>query len=108
MAFYEFTVLGRPPLPGEWFPYQPGKYALYPVEDDLLEPLFPQWEQLPVYWGSLEQPGRGIDWCGLNLIPPQSGKAMLPGVKSAPGLAGLAALVEQAAKEGKWMVLYGL
>lgn len=81
---------------------------MLPVEDDLLEPLFPRWARLPVYWESLEQLGRGIDGCGLNLIPPQSGRAMLAGVKSAPGLANLAALLEQAAKEEKWILLYGL
>lgn len=71
MARHEFGVMPQAPAVGQRFEqYEPGKYRCIPVEDDEIERLLPETLGLPMYWHTVDRPGRGLCYTGITLIPP--------------------------------------
>lgn len=61
MARHEFGVMPLAPEAGQRFEkYEPGKYRCIPVEDDEIERLLPETLGLPMYWHTVDRPGRGL------------------------------------------------
>ena len=102
MARHEFGVMPQAPAAGQRFEkYEPG-------EDDEIERLLPETLGLPMYWHTVDRPGRGLCYTGITLIPPET----LPGLRAAVtrqgGMAELAALLRRAERENKWVIHYGI
>ena len=71
MARHEFGMMPQAPAAGQRFEqYEPGKYRCIPVEDDEIERLLPETLGLPMYWHTVDRPGRGLCYTGITLIPP--------------------------------------
>ena len=84
MAVHEFGILPRDPVPGERYDtYEPERYRCVAVDDAWAEPLAEKLTELPVYWHTLDQPGRGLAYCGITLIPPASIPSILAALDSA-------------------------
>ena len=80
MARHEFGMMPQVPAAGQRFEkYEPGKYRCIPVEDDEIERLLPETLGLPMYWHTVDRPGRGLCYTGITLIPPET----LPGLREA-------------------------
>lgn len=78
MAVHAFGILPRSPVPGERYDtYEPERYGCGAVDDQWVEPLAEKLREVPVYWHSLDLPGKGLDDCGITLIPPASIPAVL-------------------------------
>ena len=64
--------------------------------------------ELPVYWHTLDQPGRGLAYCGITLIPPESIPAILAALDVAEEWTSLGGLLEEAKTQGRFVIHYGL
>ncbi len=61
----------------KWYSdYEPEKYNCISVDDDLLEELIIKYNkelmEMKTYFQVTTQPGNGLDYCGVTLIPPES------------------------------------
>jgi len=61
----------------KWYSeYEPEKYNCISVDDDLIEELIIKYNEelmaLKTYFQVKAQPGTGLDYCGVTLIPPES------------------------------------
>ncbi len=61
----------------KWYSeYEPEKYNCISVDDDVLEELIIKYNEelmaIKTYFQVTTQPGNGLDYCGVTLIPPES------------------------------------
>ena len=109
MAKHEFGIMKQPPQKGlRYDAYEPEKYNCISVDDDLIELLDPKLTHMHAYWHSLDVPGKGLAYCGITLIPPESLADVLRACAETDGLQALELLLQQAQKEEKFVIHYGL
>lgn len=108
MATHEFGIMPRDPAPRERYAYEPEKYGCVAVDDEWVEPLAGKLGDVPVYWQTLDQPGKGLDYCGITLIPPESIPALLAALDTAEEWTTLGGLLEEAKAQGRFVIHYGL
>ena len=109
MARHEFGIMERPPLPGERYDdYNPWDYAYVSIDDDWIEPLLPEWEKINFYWHTLDTPGKGVDYCGITLIPPESMEEMARVLPDHPEYVPLRELLNNAKSRGKFVIHFGI
>jgi hypothetical protein len=61
----------------KWYSdYEPEKYNCISISDDLIEELIIKYNEelmaIKTYFQVTSQPGTGLDYCGVTLIPPES------------------------------------
>ena len=110
MPKHSFCIMDRAPRPGEWYSdYDPWDFYPEVVIDHIyLEEQLGRFNAIPCYWQTLDQPGGGLDYCGITLIPPGSIPAFLAVARALPGLGPLLPLLEQAEREGKFVIHFGI
>ena len=74
MAKHEFAIMKNEPMSEDRFDeYEPNKYNnCICVDDDFIEPILTDLQSIDCYWHTLQVAGKGIAYCGITLIPPQS------------------------------------
>lgn len=73
MANHEFGIMQNQPMNKERFDeYEPNKYDCIVVDDNFIEPILIDLQKLDCYWHTLQNPGKGLAYYGITLIPPQS------------------------------------
>lgn len=106
---HEFGIMEHDPKPGERYDsYEPWKYAVISVHDDHIETLAPRLDEIDMFWHTLDVPGRGLAYCGITLIPPSAFPAVLEIIRPVAELRPLTELMEQADREKKYIIHYGL
>ena len=60
------------------------------------------------YWHTLYVKEKGLAYCGVTLIPPESIKNFIIIIKDIYELSDLKELSEKALNENKWMIHFGL
>lgn len=109
MARHEFGIMQHAPLGGKRYDdYEPEKYDCISVDDVFLEDVVGAFTPIDFYWHTLDVRGKGLAYCGVTLIPPQSLEALIAIIRDLPGLSELTALSETAQRAGKWMIHFGL
>ena len=109
MAKHQFGIMEKTPAHGERYDhYTPEKYTLIAIDDDFLEPLLTELDSLDFFWHALDVPGKGLAYCGITLIPPESMQAMLTMMEKTPELEPLKELLRQANEQNKYVIHYGL
>ena len=109
MATHEFGLLPEAPVPGRRYDdYEPEKYHCISVDDVWIEPLAEKLADVPVYWHTLDQPGKGLAYCGITLIPPGSIPAILAALDAGEEWMSLGGLLEEAKAKGRFVIHYGL
>lgn len=110
MATHEFGMMRRPPGDERYDTYDPEKYDCIAIDDDYIEPLIPEFDGILCYWHTRLTPGDNLAYCGVTLIPPVSAPrfAAIFKQQGQPQYKAIISLFEQAAKEGNYIIHYGL
>ena len=117
MATHEFGIMEQPPEPGRWYSvYEPEKYNCVYVDDEIIEPLWAVGApeavlSAPTYYQTLSQPGKGLDYTGVTLIPPDSLAPFIDYFLTScdPAEAWqLTDLLKRAQREGKFVIHFGI
>ena len=109
MAKHEFGIMQIVPQKGKRYDeYEPQKYDCISVNDDYIENIVSDFDDIDFYWHSLDVPGKGLCYCGITLIPPSSMQAFISIIENYPKLSELTKLLQNAYKENKWVIHYGL
>lgn len=73
MAKHEFGFMQTHPMNDEKFnTYEPEKYNCIAIHDDFIEPILTDLLSVDCYWHSLQTAEKGLAYCGITLIPPES------------------------------------
>ena len=111
MAKHEFGIMKNKPMCKERFDeYEPNKYNCIQVDDDFIEPLLTDFQSIDCYWHTLEIVGKGISYCGITLIPPESIDILIKILSKQNNLEyiDLIFLANQAKKENKYIIHFGI
>ena len=109
MATHEFGIMPQDPAPGERYDtYEPERYSCVAVDDELVEALAEKLADVPVYWHTLDRPEKGLAYCGITLIPPESIPALLAALDAAEAWTSLGGLLEEAKAAERFVIHYGL
>ena len=88
--------------------YEPQKYNCISVDDDYLKDIVSRFNHIDFYWHTLDTKGKGLEYCGVTLIPPESLSEFINVIYDIDGLYELRLLSEKALKENKWIIHFGL
>ena len=109
MAKHEFGIMKvTPKLNERYDTYEPEKYDCISIDDDFIEPLLDKLAQIDCYWHTLNQPGSGLEYCGISLIPPSSLEQFVVLLDGTIGTDGLKSLLLRAKTEGKYVIHFGI
>ena len=76
MAKHEFGIIDSLEENKWYSEYEPEKYNCVSVNDNLIGELIIKYNEelmtIKTYFQVLIQPGKGLDYCGVTLIPPES------------------------------------
>lgn len=108
MAKHEFGIMESAPISGKRYDeYEPEKYNCISVDDDYIEGI----EQLCVFDSfchTVDIPMKGLNYCGVTLIPPTSIKTFLSIIGEDSEYAELRKLLIDAENKNKFVIHYGL
>lgn len=111
MAKHSFGILQQnPPLHRRYDEYEPEKYGCIYVDDALIEPLLPALQEMDCFWHTLRQPGKGLAYTGITLIPPASLPLFRRLLRKAEQeeLAELLRLADKAQAENHYLLHFGI
>lgn len=109
MARHEFGIMQIPPKSGERYDeYEPEKYHCISVDDDFIEPLTWKVSDIDCYAHTVDIPMKGLAYCGITLIPPESLSEFISISGEDEKLAELTKLMLEAQKQNKFVIHYGL
>ena len=107
MAKHEFGVMPTAPQKGQRYDdYLPQKYNCITVYDEHIES--PDLSRIDFFWHSIDVSGKGLAYCGLTLIPPESMPQFIAAIDSTPALSELKSLLQKAFAENRWVIHFGL
>ncbi|WP_455528367.1 hypothetical protein, partial [Huintestinicola sp.] len=75
---------------------------------DYIENIVSNFNDIDFYWHSLDNPRKGIAYCGITLIPPSSMQAFISVIENYSELSELNILLQKAYSDNKWVIHYGL
>ena len=109
MAKHEFGIMKNPPEQGiRYDEYEPQKYNCISVDDYYLEDIVSHFNHMDSYWHTLDIKGKGLEYSGITLIPPESLREFINVIYNIDVLYELRLLSEKALKENKWIIHFGL
>ena len=109
MAKHNFGIMEYIPVHGERYDnYEPWHYSCICVDDDFIEPLLSKFGSIDLFWHSVDVPGKGLAYCGITLIPPESIDAMIQIIDKIPELSHLEKLLSGARAQNKYVIHFGI
>nr|WP_317331130.1 hypothetical protein [uncultured Romboutsia sp.] len=111
MAKHEFGIMQNKPMDKERFDeYESNKYNCITVEDDFIEPILIDLQNVDCYWHTLQNSGKGLAYCGITLIPPESMNILIKILSLQDRLeyTDLISLANQAKEENKYIIHFGI
>ena len=118
MAKHEFGIIDSIEKNRWYSEYEPVKYNCVSVSDDLIEELITKYIEelmaIKTYFQVTTQPGVGLDYCGVTLIPPESLKQFRDIIIKADNhfkskeFQLLTEKITEAIAENKFMIHYGI
>ncbi|MCQ2483954.1 MAG: hypothetical protein MJ168_01325 [Clostridia bacterium] len=109
MANYEFGIMKITPKKNSRYDvYEPEKYDCISVHDDFIDPLLEKLSDVDCYWHTLEQPEKGLAYCGITLIPPSSMDRFAEILERNAGTEKLKNLLLKAKEEDKFVIAFGI
>lgn len=109
MARHEFGIMQKPPKSGiRYDEYEPQKYDCISVDDNYVEGILQQLCVFDSYSHTTDISIKGLEYCGITLIPPTSLELFVAVIKNIPELEELKKLLITAKEENKFVIHYGL
>ena len=109
MSKHEFGIMQNAPEKGRRYDdYEPQKYNCISVDDDYLEKIVLKLGVIDFYWHTTDVKGKGLAYCGVTLIPPESMQAFADAIDPIYELSDIQTLCTKALKENKWIIHFGL
>ncbi len=109
MARHEFGIMESAPVSGKRYDeYEPKKYNCISVDDDYIEGIQEQLLIFESFCHTIDIPMKGLNFCGITLIPPTSIPAFLMVVGDGAQYVELRNLLIDAKKRNKYVIHYGL
>ena len=111
MAKHEFGIMPNNPLNGERFEqYEPYKYNCISIDDDFIEPIILELENIDCYWHTLQNQGKGLAYCGITIIPPESMDTLIKilYLQNKVQYRPLISLANQAKEDNKYIIHFGI
>lgn len=111
MAKHEFGIMQNTPKPAERFDSsEPDKYNCITIDDDFIEEILIDLENINTYWHTLQVPGKGLAYCGITLIPPESMNKLIKILSSQINIEykPFIDLANQAKEENKYIIHFGI
>ena len=118
LAKHEFGIIDSFEENKWYSDYEPERYNCISVRDDLIEQLIINYDEelksIKTYFQISTQPGMGLDYCGVTLIPPESLKQFGDVIIRANNqyqsqeLEALIEVISDAIKEDKYLIHYGI
>jgi len=118
LAKHEFGIIDSFEENKWYSDYQPEKYNCISVNDDLLEELIIKYNdelmEIKTYFQVTTQPGTGLDYCGVTLIPPKSLTQFRDVIVKANSqyqsqeLQALIEMITYAVEKNKYLIHYGI
>ena len=104
---HEFGIMSTDPKPSKRYDeYEPQKYSCITVPDEIVENFGDVvLRDMPCCWHTLNKPGKGLAYCGITLIPPESLPIML---RAAGESEPLQNLLKKAIAENRFVIHFGL
>ena len=99
MAVHEFAMMPHEPQKGVRFDmYEPQKYAC----------ILPKLAEIEFYHHVVDEPKKGLAYCGITLIPPTSERSFIEAIGNSAELDKLRTLLETAVMFDKWVIHFGI
>lgn len=111
MPKHEFGIMKNKPMNKDRFDeYEPNKYNCIEVDDDFIEPILIDLQSIDCYWHMLEVVGKGLAYCGITLIPPESMDILIKilSIQNNLEYTDLISLANQAKQEDKYIIHFGI
>ena len=109
MARHEFGIMDiAPRLEQEYNGYEPEKYHCISVDDENIMPLLKDLSVIPCYWNSLRREEKGLAYCGITIIPPNSLGKFISIIDSKIQFNELKNMLQKAVKENNYVIHFGL
>lgn len=76
MASHDFGIIDNFEESKGYSNYEPEKYNCVSVDDNIIEDMILRYKEelsaIKTYYHTKTQPGKGLDYCGVTIIPPES------------------------------------
>ncbi|SMB80465.1 hypothetical protein SAMN00017405_0880 [Desulfonispora thiosulfatigenes DSM 11270] len=111
MANHEFGIMETDTKKNQRFDeYEPKKYKLIKINDDFIEPLLPEFQNIPCYWHTLKRLEMNLAYGGITLIPPKSMEDFISIFNShySEKYKDLIILFKEAKRRNKYIIHYGI
>lgn len=109
MAKHEFGIMQEAPHAGKRYDeYEPWKYHCISVEDDDMEKIDRAFSGIDCYWHTTDVKGKGLAYCGVTLIPPESLGAFIDVIRDISAFSELEGLMKKAHMEHRWVIHFGI
>ena len=109
MARHEFGIMQSAPRSGEvYFDYEPEKYDCISVDDEIVERIDWKTKDVKCFWHTVDRPEKGLAYCGITLIPPESIKEIAAVLGEEENILSLKLLLQKAEQENKFVIHFGI
>lgn len=111
MPKHEFGIMQNKPMDKEIFnEYEPNKYNCISIDDAFIEPILIELQNVNCYWHTLENKVKGLAYCGITLIPPESMDLLKNILLHQDNIEyiDLISLVNKAKEENKYIIHFGI
>ena len=109
MAKHEFGIMPAPPQKGKRYDdYEPQKYNCISIVDEIIEAIDKALIHIDFYHHTVDIKSKGLAYCGVTLISPQSLSAFIEAINGYDGVYELKKTAETALEENKWLIHFGL
>ena len=109
MAKHEFGIMQEAPQAGRRYDsYELQRYHAISVDDAYIEDIAFHFGHIECCWHTVDVKGKGLDYCGVTLIPPRSLEAFIDVIRDIQDLDALRKLMKEALYEDKWVIHFGI
>ena len=110
MAKHNFGIMSDNPSNKQYDEYEPERYQCISICDDYIEPLIPEFYDIPCYWHTLRRQEKNLAYYGITLIPPESATLFISvfSQHDEEYYKELINLFKQAKSENKYIIHFGI